>query len=194
MNIVQIGTNIANDDLTNLLQPYKLVINKFIAVEPLEVHNPLINKCYLDIPQLIIENIAITPISTNELLTFYYHIEDGPEFQVASTDKNHILKHVVSNPKLIEEGIIELKVKCLTLTELFDKYDLSTIDILFIDAEGLDFELIKSINFEKYKILNIIYEHLHINGEEAILFLESKGYHTIRNYGFNGWSHAAVLK
>ena len=28
MNVVQIGTNIANDDLTNLLQPYKSVINK----------------------------------------------------------------------------------------------------------------------------------------------------------------------
>jgi FkbM family methyltransferase len=192
MNIIQIGTNKGNDDVTNLIMQYSSVLDKFIAVEPLNVHHSSIKDCYKDIPQLIIEEIAIAPNPSKEKLTFYYHKEDGPGFEVASTNKEHILKHVIFNPKLTEDGIVELKVNCLTLNELFKKYNLVDIDVLYIDAEGLDFELIKSIDFEEFNIINIIYEHLHIDGEKAIKFLESKGYSTIRNFGHNGWSHAAV--
>jgi FkbM family methyltransferase len=192
MNIIQIGTNRANDDITPLINQYSSILNKFIAVEPLSVHHPTIKECYKNIHQLIIEGIVITPFPKEEKLTFYYHKEDGPGFEVASTNKEHILKHVIYNPKLTEEGIVELNVDCLTLNQLFKKYDLIDIDILYIDAEGLDFDLIKSIDFDKFNIINIIYEHLHIDGEKAIKFLESKGYNTIRNYGHNGWSHAAV--
>ena len=192
MNIVQIGTNKGNDDVTNLIRQYSSVLDKFIAVEPLNIHHSSIRDCYKDIPQLIIEEIAITPNPSKEKLTFYYHKEDGPGFEVASTSKEHILKHVIFNSKLTEDGIVELKVNCLTLNELFKKYNLVDIDVLYIDAEGLDFELIKSIDFEEFNIINIIYEHLHIDGEKAIKFLESKGYSTIRNFGHNGWSHAAV--
>ena len=194
MNIIQIGTNRANDDVTSLVNQYSSILNKFIAVEPLSVHHPTIKECYKNIPQLIIEGIAVTPTPTQEQLIFYYHKEDGPGFEVASTNREHILKHVICNPKLTEDGLIELKVDCLTLNQLFDKYVLTNIDILYIDAEGLDFELIKSIDFNKFNIINIIYEHLHIDGEEAIKFLESKGYDTARNFGHNGWSHAAIKK
>jgi FkbM family methyltransferase len=192
MNIIQIGTNKANDDITPIITHYSSILNKFIAVEPLSIHHPQIKECYHNIPQLIIEGIAITPIPTSQKLTFYYHKEDGPGYEVASTSKEHILKHVIFNPKLTEDGIVTLSVDCLTLNQLFEKYDLVNIDVLYIDAEGLDFELIKSIDFNKFNIINIVYEHLHIDGEKAIEFLELKGYTTIRNYGHNGWSHAAV--
>lgn len=192
MNIIQIGTNRANDDVTPLVNQYSSILNKFIAVEPLSVHHSTIEECYKNMPQLIIEGIAITPTPIQEQLTFYYHKEDGPGFEVASTNREHILKHVIFNPKLTEDGLVELKVDCLTLNQLFDKHTLTNIDILYIDAEGLDFELIKSIDFNRFNVTNIIYEHLHIDGEEAIKFLELKGYSTIKNYGHNGWSHAAV--
>jgi FkbM family methyltransferase len=192
MNIIQIGTNRGNDDITNIVKQYSSILNKFIAVEPLDVHHPFINECYKDIPQLIIEGIAVVPSPKKEKFTFYYHKEDGPGFEVASINKEHILKHVIYNPKLTEDGIIELSVDCLTLSELFEKHKLINIDVLYIDAEGLDLELIKSIDFDRFNIINIVYEHLHINGEEAIAYLESKGYNTIRNFGHNGWSHAAI--
>jgi FkbM family methyltransferase len=194
MNIIQIGTNKGYDDITPLVKEYSSILDKFIAVEPLSVHHKSIKECYKTIPQLIIEEIAIVPNISEEKLVFYYHVEDGPGYEVASTNKEHILKHVIFNPKLTEDGIIELQVDCLTLNQLFEKHSLVNIDVLYIDAEGLDFELIKSIDFNKFNIINLVYEHLHIDGEEAIKFLESKGYNTIRNYGHNGWSHAAVKK
>jgi FkbM family methyltransferase len=194
MNIIQIGANRANDDVTPVVNHHSSILNKFIAVEPLTVHHSAIKECYKHIPQLIIEGVAITPTPAQESLSFYYHKEDGPKYEVASTEKSHILKHVIYNPKLTEDGLVELEVDCLTLNQLFDKHELTTVDMLYIDAEGLDFELIKSIDFSKFSIVNIIYEHLHIDGEEAIKFLESKGYSTIRNCGHNGWSHAAIKK
>jgi len=194
MNIIQIGTNKGYDDITPLVKEYSSILDKFIAVEPLSVHHPSIKECYKEIPQLIIEEIAIVPSPKEEKFTFYYHTEDHPGYEVSSTNKEHILKHVIFNPKLTEDGIVELQVDCLTLNQLFEKHNLVDIDILYIDAEGLDFDLIKSIDFNKFNIINLVYEHLHINGEKAIKFLESKGYTTIRNYGHIGWSHAAIKK
>lgn len=194
MNIVQIGTNRAFDDVTPLVKEYSSILKKFIAVEPLSVHHKIIKECYNDIPQLILEGIAISPSPTEDKLTLYYHKEDGPGFEVTSISKEHILKHVIYNPKLTAEGLIKLEVDCLTLNQLFEKHSLIDINILYIDVEGLDFKLIKSIDFNKFNITNIIYEHLHIDGEKAIQFLENKGYNTIRNYGHNGWSHAAIKK
>lgn len=191
MIILQIGTNKGYDDITKYVFNYKDILEKFIAIEPLVVHNISINECYKEIPQLIIENVAIVPRVVSPTMTFYYHQDDGPGFEVASSDKNHILKHQIYNSKLTEEGIIECTIPCMTINDMFEKHNLTKIDILYIDAEGMDFEIIKSIDF-KYDIVNIIYEHLHIDGEAAIKFLENKGYTTSRNFGHNGWSHAAI--
>jgi FkbM family methyltransferase len=196
INIVQIGTNQANDEVTSLINEYSSYLNKFIAVEPLLIHHPSIKECYKNIDQLVIEGVAITPSPSTAKISFYYHKEDIGG-ALSSTSKEHILKHrFVSNPKLTEEGIVELQVDQLTLNQLFEKHHLIDITVLYIDAEGLDLKLIQSIDFDKYNINNIIYERIHLvdNGEEAIKFLESKGYRTIRNVGQDRYSHAAVKK
>jgi FkbM family methyltransferase len=192
MNIVQIGTNRAYDDVTEMVNLYSDHIEKLILVEPLEVHHDTIKTCYQKQKEIYIEPSAITDDLELKELTFYYHKEDGPGFEVAGTSKEHILKHSIFNPKLTEEGIVTLKVPCITLNQLFDKYNLTDIDVLYIDVEGLDDKLVYSLDLEKYNITNIIYEHLHIDAEKVIKYLEDKGYSTIRNYGHNGWSHAAV--
>lgn len=192
MIIVQIGTNRAHDDVTGLVNLYGDQIEKLILVEPLKIHHDIIKTCYQNQKGVYIESLAVTDDLELKELTFYYHKEDGPGFEVAGTSKEHILKHSVFNPKLTEEGIVTLKVPCITLNQLFEKYNLTDIDVLYIDVEGLDDRLIYSLDLDKYNVVNIIYEHLHIDGEKTIKYLENKGYSTIRNYGHNGWSHAAV--
>ena len=192
MNIVQIGTNKAYDDVTDIVNQYSEHINKLILVEPLKVHHQSIKECYKNYPQHVIEPSVIVDNNDQKEIIFYYHKDDGPGFEVSSTNKEHILKHVVFNPKLTSEGIIEQSTPCLTTSELFDKYDLKDINILYIDAEGYDDKIIYNLNLHKYNITNIIYEHLHIDSEAVIKYLENMGYTTIRNYGHNGWSHAVV--
>lgn len=199
MNIIQIGANIGNDDLTPIVKEYKDQITNLILVEPMSVHNIKLGQCYMEIPH-IIENIAITDNKKEKELSFYYHVDDiystgidditANDFAVASFDKNHILKHNSYNV----EGLREKKVKCLTLNELFDKYNLINIDILFIDAEGMDDKLIKSINFDKYNITNIIYENLHIDNISLVSFLHIKKYDIQVGWGQNQWSNLAVKR
>ena len=50
------------------------------------------------------------------------------------------------------------------------------VDVLFIDAEGIDDKIIYSINFDKYNINKLYYENLHVDNTKLRDFLENKGY------------------
>jgi FkbM family methyltransferase len=192
MKVIQVGTCVGNDDLTELLKGQQPEI--LILVEPMEVHNNNILECYKCYDNIHIENIAITA-DNNDEISFFYHSEDTPRFELASTSIDHILKHRYWNGsewgQFKSDGIIETKVKCLTLNQLFDKYKIKNLDILFLDAEGLDDELIKSIDFTKFNIEKIFFENLHIKDEGVYDFLKNLGYKITHNIGHNGWSTLA---
>ena len=141
----------------------------------MEVHNVKIQSFYTDQPY-IIENSAIITDPNKKYVSFFYHKEDGPNYEVSSVNKEHILKHVIYNNKLTEEGIVELSVPALTINNLFEKHNLYHIDFLHIDAEGIDDQIIMSIDFEKYNIEKIYFEHQHIDVDNIVNFLSTKGY------------------
>jgi FkbM family methyltransferase len=174
MNIVQIGACVGNDALTEYVNSQETITN-LILVEPMVIHNDKLKESYKD-HKFVIENSAITPNSSIQEMSFYYHKEDGPNFEVASVNKEHILKHVIYNPKLTEDGIVELQVPCLTINQLFEKHNLKTIDYLFIDAEGIDDQIILSIDFKKYDIRKIFFEAHHIDIHNLTMFLKYAGY------------------
>jgi FkbM family methyltransferase len=183
MKIVQIGTCVANDDLTQLIGNINPEI--LVLVEPMSIHNDKINQCYSGTKNVFIENVAITTKDEDEMI-FYYHKNDGPMYEVATTDINHIIKHGYD-----KEGVVELKVKCVTINKLFKNYELKKIDILFVDAEGLDDEIIKSIDFSIFDISKIYFENLHLKDNKIYQFLEILGYKITKNVGYNGWSSLA---
>jgi FkbM family methyltransferase len=186
MNIIQIGTCVGNDDVTSLIQNNK--IDSLVLIEPMSIHNNSILDCYKNVENVFLENIAITYDDRKEI-SFFYHQNDGPKYEVSSIDKHHIIKHGYN-----EQGIIELKVKSIMLNELFEKYNLLNIDVLFIDAEGIDDKLIKSINFEKFQISKIFFENLHITDVTIYDFLINLGYEITHNIGYMGWSSLAEKK
>lgn len=183
MNIIQLGACVGNDDLTKLIgesQPEILIL-----VEPMSIHNEKITECYSKIINKHIENIAIST-GDEEEMSFFYHENDGPMYEVASTNINHITKHGY-NPN----GIKELKVKCLRINKLFEKFNLKKIDILFIDTEGTDDLIIKDIDFDSFEIDELYFENLHLSHHDIYDFLEKKGYTIVRNWGFMGWTSFA---
>jgi FkbM family methyltransferase len=184
MKIVQIGTCVGGDDVTEIIQ--KNEVDFILLVEPMSIHNDKIMKCYKDVKNIYLENIAITDSLNEKEISFYYHENDGPKYEVASVDKNHILKHGYGH-----DGIVELKIPCMTLNDLFEKHNLKNIDVLFIDTEGMDDRLIKSINFEKYNINRLYFENLHIKDQNIYSILNSLGYKITHNVGFMGWSSLA---
>jgi len=182
MNIVQIGTNHGDDHVRDLA--LKNEHDLILLVEPFSVHNNSIVKNYSQIKNYIIENVAIDgDINDGDTIhkNFYYSEDSKPSiefpgrnFMTASLHPSHVRKHGLSNIK-------EIKVSCISINTLFDKYNLHTIDYLFIDAEGSDLGILKSINFDKYEISNIQMEKLHIDRSELNKFMNSKNYYISNN-------------
>jgi hypothetical protein len=188
MKIIQIGTNKGNDDLSQIIgnnQPEILIL-----VEPMKLHNDDILSHYSWVNNLYLENVVVEK-ETGKDIEFFYHVDDGPKYEVASLIREHIYpKH----PNLSDEGITSFTIKTINVNDLFLKYNLTDIDILFIDAEGYDDTIIFTIDFNKYNINKLYFENLHIKNEGVYEYLESFGYVIEKNVGLYGWTSLAEKK
>lgn len=186
MIVVQIGANRGNDELTSIIKG--MVVSKLILVEPMSKFNESLLKCYRDINNLFIENIAITDDVDKKSEIFYLHEKMDENVEQASLLKSHINK-VFNRPEYTSDKpydvqLIEMKVNCSTINELFNKYELSNIDILFIDAEGFDSKIIKSIDFSNFNVNKIYYENMHIDAIDMSIFLKGMGYEITNGTSF----------
>jgi len=128
-------------------------------------------------------NILNFAISLNNIseLTLYYADEDYPHYQVCSSDINHVKMHY---PNAV---IKKFSIKSITINNFFNKYSINEIDYLSIDIEGLDYDVLMSIDFSKFNIKNISIEYLHLTKSQKInliSFLAKKGY-SYNGYGFD---------
>lgn len=175
MIVVQIGTNNGNDHVRDFCLKHKP--SNIILVEPFSIHHHDIQMNYKDIENVHIELIAINPDENETHTTLFYSIHDGPSrgpgcsYQVTSMDANHLLKH---DYRL--DDLRPITVESMTINNLFKKYNLKTIDYLFLDVEGIDFEVLQSIDFLKFDIRHIQVEHVHLDKVKLDLFMSEKGY------------------
>ncbi len=77
---------------------------------------------------------------------------------------------------------IVISVDCLTLQELFDKHNITTIDLLSVDIEGGELAAMKSIDFDKMNIEVILIEN-NFNENYVKNYLETKNYALINHIG-----------
>jgi FkbM family methyltransferase len=187
MIVVQIGTNNGNDHVRDFCLKNKP--SKIVLVEPFSIHVDQIKENYKNFDNVQIEILAITPDDEKEK-TLYYSVMDGPvrgpecSYQVTSIKSEHLLKHHYKS-----ETLREFKVKSMTLNELFLKHSLTKIDYLFLDIEGIDFEVLQTIDFNSFNIKNIQIETLHINKPNLYSFMKDNGYKstgtTFDKHGFD---------
>jgi FkbM family methyltransferase len=71
----------------------------------------------------------------------------------------------------------EHQVSVITFDTLMTTLDITEIDYLKIDTEGMDFDILKSIDYIKYKINVIKMEHSYCDEKLVIDFLINNGYH-----------------
>jgi FkbM family methyltransferase len=185
MNIIQIGANRGNDDLSEIIggnQP-----NNLILVEPMSLHNEFLLNHYNWVNNLSVENLVID-VESNKDVEFFYHLDDGPNYEVASLSKEHIY---VRHTQLSPDRITSLMLKTITINDLFIKHNLTDIDILFIDAEGHDDTIIRSIDFNQFNVNKIYFENLHLKDESIFEFLINLGYQITEKTGTYGWCSLA---
>ena len=71
----------------------------------------------------------------------------------------------------LKHRVVE-EVKGVTLHSLFEKHQIQELDLLQIDAEGFDYEIIRSIDFAKTKPAIIHYEHMVLSQADRNACLE----------------------
>jgi FkbM family methyltransferase len=172
--IIQVGTNNGNDhvrDFCKIVQP-----DVILLVEPFPIHKKSIIKNYTGISNVILEEVAIVPYPM-EKTTIYFHDKDGPighpkhSYEVASVDPEHLVRHGYSKSELKS-----FTARCKTLSQLFDTYSIKKIDYLFLDIEGIDFDVLTSIDFSAYDIHNLQIEYIHLDQNKLVSFMAEKGY------------------
>ncbi len=176
-SLVQIGANDGNrfDELNKFIKQYKI---KSILVEPINEYFEDLKRNYQNFENVYFENSAITvgaeekeifAVNNNNLKDYDEHIKG-----INSFDKNHLIKHGVKS-----NHIIKKKINCISISNLLEKYNITNLDILFIDAEGYDGDiLIDFLNNSKHEPI-LIFEYIHVKNkilQKLINLLSKKKY------------------
>ena len=128
--------------------------NKVLLIEPVKYNFDQLKNRFKNYKNIIFENIAIG--DKNELIDFFHVLESSVDklkkhwaSGIGSFSKEHILKHRTKRFQIGEEDIKCIKIKAITFNKLIEKYKIEYINKLIIDAEGFDYNIIKSIDFKK---------------------------------------------
>jgi FkbM family methyltransferase len=184
---IQIGAN----DAMQGDQLHEFVVSngwRGIMVEPVKYVFDRLAGHYGGRADLILENAAVA--AADGFQEFYHLAEtddDVPAWydQIGSFSRETILKHAGDIPGL-EQRIVAARVPCLTFQSLCDKHGVERIDLLYIDTEGYDFEIIKTVDFARRKPLFIVYEHKHLSDADraaCLGLLRAAGYETLEDGG-----------
>ncbi|MDX2273734.1 MAG: FkbM family methyltransferase [Cyanobacteriota bacterium] len=160
-----------------------------LIVEPLPDLYALLCQTYQPYPQIILEACAITESSgwvTMHRIPLAI-VEDGslPDWTtgIASVreDENRLggirkdsLLYEKIQPYLVQEQVVGL-----TLAELLVKHHVKQMDVLQIDAEGMDYHILKQLDFSTYQpyLINLEFANLPESEQLATLdLLEQHGY------------------
>ncbi|RWC01488.1 MAG: FkbM family methyltransferase [Mesorhizobium sp.] len=121
--------------------------------------------------RLIFENVAIA----NGLSSITMYRGQGKDYPITSVHRRVVTQ-------LAPHDVELLTVPCTTLDALIQKHGLSNVDILQIDAEGYDYDVLKTLDLAATSPLIIQFEHGLITSQEmngAVRYLSSHGYRVL---------------
>jgi len=145
MIAVQIGTNRADDFFYSICREKKF--DMIYLIEPLTRFNDVVHKYYDSFKHKIC-NIAIKPKHITEALLYELN-DEGTH--------NSLIKRK-SHPEWIDKEPPHQIVPSITFDEFCIENGITEIELLCIDTEGLDCEILLSIDFDKVNIKEIIWE------------------------------------
>ena len=153
--------------LSSLLEKYK--DQNTLLIEPVPYNIKLLKENTLKYKNVKIETSAVSRKTENK--KFYFIKPESIKSlgkhwasEIGSFDKKHIINHKKKRFDVSDSDIEEIKIQYLTFSDLLTKYDISSIDMLQIDAEGSEFEIMDSIDYKNIKINKIFFESKHFDG------------------------------
>lgn len=178
---MQIGAfdGITNDHLHHKVRKYSL---SGVVIEPQPDAFRLLTANYLDLADKITSfNVAIAEHDGRQ----EFYVVDGalsePVWlpQLASFSREIILSHRGAVQGL-EDMIRLTDVECWSFDTLLHKLHRTTVDLLYIDAEGYDARLLLSFDVPRRRPSIVVFEHKHLKAPEYIeiaQMLAASGYY-----------------
>lgn len=149
-----------------------------VVVEPLKDLFDRLAANYQDYPSVKPVNVALHPTKDKENI---YRVGRGylsnyPAWAagIASMDKFHLVRHNIK-----EEHINCETVRCKSFMSLLNDYNCLDADVLQIDTEGFDAEIIRMIDFSKFRPMMIKFEWMNLSvGDQYAVkkILQNEGY------------------
>ena len=193
MNLIQIGSGAGDQDpradyrdgFTEFVKRQnKKRIKNLVLVEANPVNYKKLKKCWRNYKRskIFITGI-VSDIFKKKKIKFYYTEKDAPYYQTFSNDIEHVKKHYRKERTFKSKKINVKKISNF----LNSNCNFTPIDYLSLDVEGMEYDILVNINYEKYNIKNISFEHIHLSKFQKInLFkkLHNSGYY-LKGYGFD---------
>ena len=178
--VVQIGANdgSAGDPLADAFSKTRW---SGLLVEPVPYLCEMLAARYRDRPEVRVERAAVSTRDGEAPFFRLQHVPgETPEWfnQLATLDRSVLLKHRSSIPE-IESLLIEERVPTIRLDTLLARHNVSRIDLLVIDTEGHDWEILRALDFTRFRPVLLMFEHQHLSPDDkaaAYALLETHGY------------------
>jgi len=159
-----------------------------LLVEPVPYLDARLLETYAGHPGLAFENVAIgadagsRPIYRLKLID-----RELPHWyeQLASFDYELLVRNASRIPALAHEDVAALVVteyvRCTTVVDLFDAHGVRRLDLLRIDTEGYDYEILKQVDFERWRPRLVLFEHRHLGADRkaSVRMLTDHGYEVL---------------
>ena len=175
--LIQIGANDGSrfDELNIFIKKYKI---KSVLVEPINEYFEDLKRNYKNFENVYFENSAIT-VGTKKKEIFVVNNKNLDDYDehikgISSFDKNHLIKHGVKS-----NHILKKKINCISILNLLKKYNISNLDILFIDAEGYDGDILIDFFSSSTQEPILIFEYIDIENKifkDLVSILTNKKY------------------
>ena len=178
--VVQIG---ANDGMSGdpLADAFSKTRWSGLLIEPVPHLYEMLVAHYRDRSGLRIERAAVSTYDGDAPLYRLRTVPgQSPEWfnQLASLDREVLLKHRSSIPE-IDSLLIEERVPTVRLDTLLAHHGISKVDFLVIDTEGHDLEILRTLDFTRFRPTLLMFEHQHLSETDkraAYALLETAGY------------------
>jgi FkbM family methyltransferase len=170
MTFLQIGAfdGVGDDDLRELIVAHQL---RGVLVEPQPAAFARLATTYRDQPQVVLIQAAIAEREgTREFFS-----RRGKATMAASFDRNHLRRHGI-----LDHEIVANEVECHTVSSALRLAGLDRVDLIQIDAEGFDWEIIQSIDFDRLRPAIVRFEYRNMAQRDADACLELLADHGYR--------------
>ena len=186
--VLQVG---ANDGVSG--DPIHRFITKYgwrgLLLEPLPDIFEKLQRNYQEQTGVVLCNAAL---ADRDGAMKFYRINPGPDVPgwcngLGSFFIKTVLSHKDRFPE-IENHLVEQTIQALSFASVVEAYEIKRIDVILIDAEGYDYEILKLIDFQRFRPALVIYEQIHLSDavkKASIELLNKAGYSVHNSYNMN---------